>query len=174
MEIARDRFLNIVGGTFNQSSKLRCDLQGSKHRGTGISKAASGAPSTCERMLDQRAVWSNHCLSTGTEAGAPQLYQLDDFVEDALTGSIMDRCKKRERPAIGLLRAISCVAHMAQCQCFLGHIESRTISTFWSSKAVERRETMPVPGRAIAEFEWRCHGGRSSMAEVIVYGTSCS
>ena len=97
MEIARDRFLNIVGGTFNQSSKLWCDLQESKHREPGIRKAASGAPSTCERMLDQWAVWSNHCLSTGTESGAPQLYQLNDFLEDALTGSIMERCKKRER-----------------------------------------------------------------------------
>ena len=124
MKIARDRFLKTVDGTFNQSSNMWCDRQGSKHRETSIRKAVPGAPSTCERMLDQWAVWSNHCLSTGTGSGAPQLYQLNDFLGDALTGSIMDRGKKRERSAIGLLRAISWVANRAQCRCFLGHIES--------------------------------------------------
>ena len=122
-------------------------------------------------MLGQWAVWPNYCLSTGTGAGAPQLHQLNDFLEDALTGSIMDRGKKRERSAIGFLRAIGWIASKAQCQTLMKHIQSPTTSQFWTRKAVERTETMPVPGRAIADFEWRCNRGSLSMAEVIFYGT---
>ena len=100
-------------------------------------------------MLDQWTVWSM----------------------DAFTGSIMDKGKKRERSAIGLLRAIGWISRKAQCQTFMKHTGSPTNSQFWTRKAVERKETMPVPGGAIADFEWSCHGGSSPMAEVIFYST---
>ena len=110
LEVIKCRFHKIVTRTLQEASGLYMDLLESNHQEEGIKTAASGAPATCERMLDQWAIWENHCLSTGTNLGAPKLHQLHDFLIDAKTGSIMDRGKKRERSAIGLMRAIGWVA----------------------------------------------------------------
>ena len=122
-------------------------------------------------MLDQWTIWENHCASTGTNPGAPKLHQLHDSLVDAQTGSIMDRGKKRQRSAIGLLRAIGWTARKAQCEILMRMLSSKTITAFWEKKEnEERKETMALPGRAIADFEWRCHLDRSSVAEVLFYG----
>ena len=172
LQVIKQRFYKIVMGTLEESSTLYMDLLESLHQDEGIKKAASGSPGTCERMLDQWAIWENHCLSTGTNPGAPKLHQLHDFLIDARTGTIMDRGKKRQRSAIGLLRAIGWVARKAQCAILLRILTSKTITSFWEKQEQEeRKETMAVPGRAIADFEWRCNLNRSSLAEVLFYGT---
>ena len=147
------------------------DLLESNHQEEGIKTAASGAPSTCERMLDQWSIWGNHCSSTRTNPGAPKLHQVRDFLVDAKTGSIMDHGQKPQRSAIGLMRAIGWVARKAQCELLLRILASTTITPSWEkSDQEERGETMALPGRAIADFEWRCHLERPSMAEVLFYG----
>ena len=115
LEVIKQRFYKIVTGTLEESSSLYMDLLESNHQEEGIKTAASGSPATCERMLDQWAIWENHCFSTGTNPGALKLHQLHDFLTDAKPGSTMDRGKKRERSAIGLMRAIGWVARKAQC-----------------------------------------------------------
>jgi len=163
--VIQDRFHTIVTETLQESSTLYMYRLEPRHQEDGIRKAASGAPSTCERMLDQWTIWENHCASTGTNPGAPKLHQLHDFLVDAQTGSIMDRGKKRQRSAIGLLRAIGWTARKAQCDILLRMPSSRTITAFWEKKEdEERKETMALPGRAIADFEWRCNIERSSIA----------
>ena len=85
-------------------------------------------------------------------------------------GSLVDRGKRRQRSAIGLLRAIGWIARKAQCEPLIKMLASKTISTFWDNPQGEREETMALPGKALADFEWRCNPDRSSTAEVLFYG----
>jgi hypothetical protein len=126
-EVIQERFHKIVTTTLKKTSSLFRDLKESRHQESGIKKAAKGAPSTGERMLDQWRVWEDFCNSTNTNPGEPELHQLNDFLEDAEIGSIMDRGKKRKRSAIGLLRAVSWMARRAQCPTLMAHLDCQTI-----------------------------------------------
>ena len=52
-ETIQDRFHKIVTEVLQETSSLYVNLQESRHQEAGIRKAAKGAPSTGERMLDQ-------------------------------------------------------------------------------------------------------------------------
>ena len=95
--------------TLLESNALYLGLLKSRRQENGIRKAAFGVVSACERMLYQWGAWDNHCASTGANPGAPKPDQFNDFLVDAQMGTTMDRGKKRQRTAIGLLRDIGWV-----------------------------------------------------------------
>ena len=126
-------------------------------------KAERALPEECYKLGRSSRTTRRRWVSTG----APPAVQLLDFLHDASTGALSNRSRGRLRSAKALLKAINWMAVRAQTKALLERLGKSTIKSFWRSGRVrDRKEALPIPARAVSDWENRLTRGRSPTAEV--------